>query len=223
VPTDAAERRLPLSERLRPKTLAEMIGNARALARLMDWGKSWAKGPSPPARRAAVLAGPPGVGKTTAAHAVAREFGWTVVEMNASDARNQGAIDQVAGRAAITHTLGDTGRYRSPDHGGRTLILLDEADSLTGRATEDAARRPSPLSLRDFLRGRYGSVEALNRGWRLGETGRPVVARSPGSPRRNPTFPTGGGSGSPPTSATAAVSAPSLGWCGTPANRSCSP
>jgi replication factor C large subunit len=188
VAADAAERRLPLSERLRPKKLAEMVGNPRALARLMEWGKSWATGPTPPARRAAVLAGPPGVGKTTAAHAVAREFGWTVVEMNASDARNQGAIDQVAGRAAITHTLGDTGRYRTPEHGGRTLILLDEADSLTGRATEDAAHRPSPLAWRDFLRGRYGSVEALNLGWRLGETGRPATFAAwsdvPASPGR---------------------------------------
>lgn len=121
------------------------------------------------------MAGPPGVGKTTAAHAIANEFGWTVVEMNASDARNQSAIDQVAGRAAITHTLGDTGRFRTAANGGRSLILLDEADCLTGRATEDAGRKPSPLTLRDFLRGRYGSVEALNRGWRLGETGRPAA------------------------------------------------
>ncbi|MCI4327010.1 MAG: AAA family ATPase [Thermoplasmata archaeon] len=162
----------PLSDRLRPARLSEVVGNPRVLARFLEWGRSWATGTAPPRFRAAVLAGPPGVGKTTSALALAAEFGWTVVEMNASDARNQGAIDQVAGRAAITHTLGDSGKFRSPKDGGRTLILLDEADCLTGRATEDAARKPSPLSLRDFLRGRYGSVEALNRGWHLGETGR---------------------------------------------------
>jgi DNA polymerase III delta prime subunit len=175
VATDTVDARLPLSERLRPSRLSDVLGNARAVSKLLEWGKSWATATAPPRHRAALLVGPPGVGKTTAAHAIAREFGWTVVEMNASDARNQGAIDQVAGRAAITHTLGDTGRYRTPAHGGRTLILLDEADSLTGRATEDASRKPSPLSLRDFLRGRYGSVESLNRGWRLGETGRPAA------------------------------------------------
>jgi DNA polymerase III delta prime subunit len=167
--------RRPLSERLRPERLADVVGNPRVLARLLAWGKAWASSTTPPTRRAALLAGPPGVGKTTAAHAVAREFGWTVVEMNASDARNQGAIDQVAGRAAITHTLGDTGRFRSAASGGRSLILLDEADSLTGRATEEGSRKASPLALRDFLRGRYGSVEALNRGWKLGETGRPAA------------------------------------------------
>ncbi len=162
----------PLSERLRPTRLSGVLGNPRVLARFLEWGRSWATGTAPPRLRAAVLAGPPGVGKTTAALAIAGEFGWTVVEMNASDSRNQSAIDLVAGRAAITHTLGDTGTFRTPKDGGRTLILLDEADCLTGRATEDAARKPSPFSLRDFLRGRYGSVAALNRGWRLGEPGR---------------------------------------------------
>ena len=180
--------RLPLSERTRPRRLVDVVGNRAIVARLREWAKAWATSQSPPRPRAAVLRGPPGVGKTTAALAVAAEFGWTVVEMNASDARNQGAIDLVAGRAALTHTLGDTGRFRSPAEGGRTLILLDEADCLTGRATEEAARKPSPLSLRDFLRGRYSAVEALNRGWKLGEAGRPAPFASwadvPASPGR---------------------------------------
>jgi replication factor C large subunit len=173
-PTTTDER-LPLAERTRPKRLADIRGNPSTVSRLRDWAAAWASATTPPRHRAAVLAGPPGVGKTTAALAVAAEFGWTVVEMNASDARNQGAIDLVAGRASLSHTLGNTGTYRAQGDGGRSLILLDEADCLTGRATEESTRKPSPLSLRDFLRGRYSSVEALNRGWGLGETGRPPV------------------------------------------------
>ncbi len=164
----------PLSERLRPRRLSEIAGNPRVLAKFLEWGRSWSTGSTPPRQRAAVLAGPPGVGKTTAALALAAEFGWTVVEMNASDSRNQSAIDQVAGRAAITHTLGDSGKFRRPGEGGRSLILLDEADCLTGRATESAVAKPSPLTFRDFLRGRYGTTDALNRGWKLGDTGRPA-------------------------------------------------
>jgi DNA polymerase III delta prime subunit len=187
-PAEDASRRLPLAERRRPTRLAGVIGNAGPISRLRTWAEDWAQSETPPAKRAALLSGPPGVGKTTAALAVAAEFGWTVVEMNASDARNQGAIDLVAGRASLTHTLGDTGRFRTARQGGRTLILLDEADSLTGRATEEAAHRPSPLNLRDFLRGRYGSVDALNRGWKLGETGRaapfPEWSAVPPSPGR---------------------------------------
>ena len=40
-------------------------------------------------KKAALLAGGPGVGKTSAALAVAREAGYTPVEVNASDTRNQ--------------------------------------------------------------------------------------------------------------------------------------
>ena len=165
----------PLTERLRPATLDEMVGNARAIEELRRWARAWTRPGPPPRQRAALLEGPPGVGKTTAALALAQEMGWTVVEMNASDARNQSAIEQVAGRAALAHTLGSTGTYRDAASGGRTLILLDEADCLTGRATETPAARPSVGTLREFLRSRYQSVEALAKAWGLGLPGAPAA------------------------------------------------
>jgi DNA polymerase III delta prime subunit len=102
-------------------------------------------------------------------------MGWSVVEMNASDARNQDAIQQVAGRASVTNTLGEDGTYRSAQEGARTLILLDEADCLTGRATEESSARPPSTSVREFLRGRYGTVGALNAAWGLGAPGAPAA------------------------------------------------
>ena len=105
--------------------------------------------------------------------------------MNASDARNEAAIEKVAGRASVSHTLGDpvVGKgFR------RALILLDEADCLTGRLTEAARSRPPPAALGDFLRGRYGSVDALNSAWGLVPKAKPKafedwasVPRSPGN------------------------------------------
>jgi replication factor C large subunit len=179
-----ARARLPLSERLRPTRLDDVVGNPRARAELRAWAERWSS-PKPPAQRAAVLSGPPGVGKTSAALAVAAEFGWSVVEMNASDARNERAIDQVAGRASITHTLMDASHGRGPR---RALILLDEADSLSGRASEGARVAPATTILRDFLRGRYGAVEALNESWGLSRNAKPAafesweqVPRSPGN------------------------------------------
>jgi DNA polymerase III delta prime subunit len=177
--------RLPLSERLRPSHLKDLVGNARAKSDLRAWADAW-ESAELPGRRVAVLSGPAGVGKTSAALALANDFGWTVIEMNASDARNERAINQVAGRASITHTLDDgsgTGRRR------RALILLDEADCLTGRLTETApAKSSEPPPLRDFLRGRYGTVDALNAAYGLRPKGRPApfedwdsVPRSPGN------------------------------------------
>ncbi|MEM0129670.1 MAG: AAA family ATPase [Thermoplasmata archaeon] len=162
---------LPWTERLRPRHLDEVVGNEGARRELREWASGWIASDAPPARRAAVLSGPPGVGKTSSAHALAEDFSWALVELNASDARNAAAIDDVAGRASRSRSFGRDG---SMGAGSRTLILLDEADCLTGRASGDARPTASPVAWPEFLRGRYGSVEALNRAWELESEGAPV-------------------------------------------------
>ncbi|MGP8077261.1 MAG: AAA family ATPase [Thermoplasmata archaeon] len=178
------EAALPLAERLRPKRLGELVGNVRARQELRAWAERWRAG-TPGARRAAILSGPPGVGKTTSALALAAEMGWSIVEMNASDARNQSAIERVAGRASVSHSLGEAGADGTPH---RALILLDEADCLTGRVVEPSRAVVEPAPLRDFLRGRYGTIDALNAAWGLAAGGKAkpfsdwtAVPRSPGN------------------------------------------
>ncbi|KAJ7062975.1 hypothetical protein B0H15DRAFT_873158, partial [Mycena belliarum] len=43
--------------------------------------------------RAVLITGPPGIGKTTSAHMVARLEGYTPVELNASDARSKKLVE----------------------------------------------------------------------------------------------------------------------------------
>ena len=188
-PREAGGAQAPLADRRRPRSLRAIAGNRGALDELRAWAKAWAEAERPPKQRAAVLEGPPGVGKTTAALAVAADEGWTVVELNASDARNESAIEQIAGRAALAHTLGTSGRYTSPKQGGRTLILLDEADCLSGRRTEESTgAKSAPVNLREFLRDRYGNVAALSKSWGLGGEGTPAAFEAwtdvPASPGR---------------------------------------
>ena len=103
------------TEKYRPSTLSEVRGNDKARDALEEWAETWEDH-----GEAVVVYGSPGVGKTSAAHALAEDKGWPVLEMNASDARTKDEIKRFAGRAASNSTLG----------GGRQLIVLDEADNL---------------------------------------------------------------------------------------------
>jgi replication factor C large subunit len=117
------------TEKYRPKTLRDVVGNDRALSSLRTWAGRWNKG-KPPEKRAAILSGKPGTGKTSSALALASDMGWTVLELNASDARNETAIKRVAQTGAINETFDRFGSFNSSRKGGRKLIILDEADNL---------------------------------------------------------------------------------------------
>jgi DNA polymerase III delta prime subunit len=109
--------------------------------------------------------------------------------MNASDARNKNAIEQVAGRASLTNTFTPDGRFLSVREGGRNLILLDEADCLSGTSVrETSTTTAEPPSLREFLRARYRTISALNASWGLAEGATPAPFPSfdeiPSSPGR---------------------------------------
>jgi replication factor C large subunit len=118
-------------EKYRPKDLNDVAGNPSAVSELRKWAASWQRGR--PEKKAVVLQGPPGIGKTSAALALANEMGWSVVEMNASESRNADAIRKVASRGAVLQTFSDTGEFLRAREGGRKLIVLDEADNVFGR------------------------------------------------------------------------------------------
>lgn len=117
------------TEKYRPKKLEEVIGQQQIVKRLESYVKS---GNLPHL----LFSGPPGVGKTTSALAMAREmFGDTwqnnFIELNASDERGIDVVRNNIKNFARTSPLGEA-RFK--------IIFLDEADALTSDA-QSALRR----------------------------------------------------------------------------------
>ena len=124
------------TEKYRPQSLEEVVGNPAAVNTLKAWAESWNNGI--PEKRAVVLIGTPGIGKTTSAEALARDMGWSIIEMNASDQRNADAIEDIAVRGSRFNTFSDEGTYLDTGKGQRKLIVLDEADNFFGNTDRGA-------------------------------------------------------------------------------------
>lgn len=117
------------AEKYRPKSLREIVGNPDIIKRIREWGETWKAGKIPE-KKALVFEGRPGIGKTTAALALANDMGWGVIELNASDIRNEERIKDIALRGSLYETFDDSGDFLSSKKGGRKLIIIDEADNL---------------------------------------------------------------------------------------------
>ena len=111
---------LPWPEKHRPSSIDQIVGNSEQIRMIKSWILSWKS--SLPDKRAVLLIGPPGTGKTASIGALAKDLDMEIVEFNSSDKRNKGSIETLVWRAATQQTL--DGRLR--------IILLDEVDGLSG-------------------------------------------------------------------------------------------
>ncbi|HID90434.1 TPA: AAA family ATPase, partial [Candidatus Bathyarchaeota archaeon] len=117
---------LPWTERFRPRTYDDLVvdGNRGALEELRAWMLDWRNGilrGQIPAARVAFLYGPPGIGKTASVEALARDLGFDLFELNASDKRTAENIRRYVGRG-LASAWTPSGKMR--------MILIDEVDGI---------------------------------------------------------------------------------------------
>jgi len=98
--------------------IADMVGNEDARTKFVEWFAKWKKGTKP-----LLLVGPPGIGKTTLAILAAKQFGYDMISLNASDIRNKKRIQEI-----LSPVLGTSSLFGSP------MIFVDEVDGIYGRA-----------------------------------------------------------------------------------------
>ncbi|KAJ2784441.1 DNA replication factor C complex subunit Rfc1 [Coemansia javaensis] len=139
------------TEKYKPTKLKELCGHKENAKRILQWLGQWASG-SIPEKRAVLISGPPGIGKTTTAHLVAKLAGFEVLELNASETRNRGALKDMLGsaignrsvlefdRAKVRKAEADFENEQDRDVAEslgasglkRMVVVMDEVDGMSG-------------------------------------------------------------------------------------------
>jgi replication factor C subunit 1 len=124
--------------------MSQIVGNKGQVEKLQEWLRNFRKHAKLSFKtggkngmgtyRAVIIHGPPGIGKTTAAHLVAKLEGYDVVETNASDTRSKRLVeDGLKGVLGTTSLLGYfSGHGKDVDSSKRNLVLImDEVDGMS--------------------------------------------------------------------------------------------
>ncbi|KAH8855110.1 Replication factor C subunit 1 [Schistosoma japonicum] len=144
-------------DKYKPNSIRSLIGQNGAQSpanRLLAWLSSWhlnfssglktkAYSSAPPWgpsssddgkwARAALLSGPPGIGKTSTAILVCKELGYTYCEFNASDCRSKRCLSEEIGQSLGLRNLSHMAfGQASTLSSGHHVLIMDEVDGMAG-------------------------------------------------------------------------------------------
>ncbi|KAH7046343.1 hypothetical protein BKA57DRAFT_466280 [Linnemannia elongata] len=143
-------------DKYRPKNYTDLMGDERVNREVLSWIKQWDQcvfgrkfnkftpeykkqqfkefrkpdALGRPDRKVLLLTGPPGLGKTTMAHVIARQAGYNVIEVNASDDRTGASIKgKIEAALEIQSILGSD----KPN-----MLIIDEIDGVSSSGGEQS-------------------------------------------------------------------------------------
>ncbi|CAA2992856.1 replication factor C subunit 1 [Olea europaea subsp. europaea] len=146
-----AQSGLPWTEKHRPKVPTDIVGNQSVVKQLHDWLSDWnkkflntdqkgkgKKQNDSGAKKAVLLSGNPGIGKTTSAKLVSQMLGFRTIEVNASDSRGKAdakiekgiggstsnSIKELVSNEALSLNME---RSQRP----KTVLIMDEVDGMS--------------------------------------------------------------------------------------------
>lgn len=127
-----------------PTATSMICGNKNQVDKLQAWLRAWPSNLRTQFRkagrdgfgvyRAVMIHGPPGIGKTTAAHLAAKLEGYDIVESNASDTRSKKLVE--TGLKGVLDTTSLLGYFAGGDRKVETdkkklVLIMDEVDGMS--------------------------------------------------------------------------------------------
>ncbi|MCK5149533.1 replication factor C large subunit [Candidatus Pacearchaeota archaeon] len=107
----------PWTEKYRPKKFEDLKGQNEAINKIKNFIENF----SSSKKKALILHGPPGTGKTTITHIIAEETNSEIFELNASDLRNKNKLKEILKPAIEQRSLIKQ----------KKIILIDEVDGIS--------------------------------------------------------------------------------------------
>ncbi|CAO3597051.1 unnamed protein product [Absidia cylindrospora] len=139
------------TEKYKPTRSADIIGNKSNIERVSKWLAEWQdnrrknfpdSGDELQSKRAVLLSGPPGIGKTTTAQILAKEHGYTALEFNASDTRSKKVLEELVTETTFNRSMteffsggppGTAAKIKKPNSvDGKLVLIMDEVDGMSG-------------------------------------------------------------------------------------------
>eukprot|EP00127_Corallochytrium_limacisporum_P004134 Clim_evm79s157 gene=Clim_evmTU79s157 len=137
-------------DKLKPKDFSEVLGNRAKIQKLFFWLEKWDdvhlhksyKHPyqfsmhnrnGDPNRKAVLITGPPGIGKTTSAHLATRLAGREPLEFNASNTRSKKMLNEGTSSAMVNKGMTEFfhAEGKESDAPARSVIIMDEVDGMS--------------------------------------------------------------------------------------------
>ncbi|RYP60746.1 hypothetical protein DL771_010398 [Monosporascus sp. 5C6A] len=127
-----------------PTQPSHICGNKASVEKIQNWLKNWPKhkrydfqkrgADGMGGARAIIVSGPPGIGKTTAAHLAAKLEGYDVLETNASDARSkklvEAGVSEVMNNTSLHGFFAADGKKVEKEK-KKIVLIMDEVDGMS--------------------------------------------------------------------------------------------